>query len=413
MPGVGTRRDITINRHFPVLLDISRLISRVHLPQMTGIDRVEMAYLDWGMSSDAPFHAVVRLVDSVAVLDRQGVHQILDRLMGRVEWGTKDLRAFAGLKLPDLRRRAEADVRRIAVAKIKEDQVGDIALGDAIYLNVGHFIQSRKFLLSFSGLKVHLVHDLIPLDYPQFQKSGTVPKFEADMRRVAAVSDLILSNSKATADRVAEVFGSWGSVAPVSVAHLGVSFPHFERKATISKAPYFIAIGTIEPRKNYDFLLDLWEELAGDPDRWPPHLHIVGRDGWADKALFRRLKVAETKGWLSIHSDIDDAQLWSLLSGSGGLLFPSHAEGFGLPGLEAKALGIPVICPELDVHKELLGDYPVYASTTDRYQWITAIQRLVDRSKTRSDIQSDGRLNDVPIWSDHFRTITAEIEKLR
>ena len=59
----------------------------------------------------------------------------------------------------------------------------------------------------------------------------------------------------------------------------------------------------------------------------------------------------------------------AVLKGASGFLFPSHAEGFGLPPVEAAALGVPILSNDLPVIREILGDIPVYASVSDRYLW--------------------------------------------
>ena len=105
----------------------------------------------------------------------------------------------------------------------------------------------------------------------------------------------------------------------------GETTPRAQRK------PYLLAIGTIEPRKRYDLLLDAFERLAPKPQ-----LYVVGTPGWNTDDIQTRLRSTEGVTWLA---DATDAQINELLSGALALAVPSLAEGFGLGMLEAMARG--------------------------------------------------------------------------
>ena len=105
-------------------------------------------------------------------------------------------------------------------------------------------------------------------------------------------------------------------------------------------------------------------------------------------------------------NDLSDGAVSALLQRSDGLLFPSHAEGFGLPPAEAALLGIPVVCADLPVYREFLQDYPVYLNATDMYLWETTIRNLTngkdDRSRTDHPAASPDGL---PTWDSHFNIV--------
>ena len=83
---------------------------------------------------------------------------------------------------------------------------------------------------------------------------------------------------------------------------------------------------------------------------------------------------------------------------------PSVAEGFGLPPVEAAALGTPVLCADLPVYREVLGDIAVYANATDRYLWENRIRDLIgDRSAEQLRARLQGFAP--PVWDDHFATV--------
>ena len=146
-----------------------------------------------------------------------------------------------------------------------------------------------------------------------------------------------------------------------------------------------------------NFLLDLWEGLGSGA----PELHICGARGWNNEAVFHRLDSLLDGTKVYERNDLNDSELMALVAGSQGMLFPSLAEGFGLPPVEAAALGVPILCNDLEVLREILGDIPVYASVSDSYQWIETVKRLV---------LSDPNMRQVgnytpPSWDNHFKIV--------
>lgn len=133
-----------------------------------------------------------------------------------------------------------------------------------------------------------------------------------------------------------------------------------------------MTVSTIEPRKNHTLLLDIWENLGPDA----PELHICGGRGWNNKEVFDRLASLPTGSQVFERNELNDSSLAAHVQASQGLLFPSHAEGFGLPLVEAAALGVPILCNDLEVLRETLGDIPVYAKVSDSYLWDKIVKEL-------------------------------------
>ena len=166
-----------------------------------------------------------------------------------------------------------------------------------------------------------------------------------------------------------------------------------------------MTLGTIEPRKNHALLLDVWDGLAqGGGDI--PHLFIIGNRGWADPALLARLD-AQPAGVTELRG-LSDGAVAALVAGARALLFPTLAEGYGLPPLEAAALGTPVVCTDLTVLRETLLDYPVYLHPSDSYAWMETIRAHADGSGGRN-----GKAGlDLPSWKDHFNAVLSRCRYL-
>lgn len=163
-----------------------------------------------------------------------------------------------------------------------------------------------------------------------------------------------------------------------------------------------MTLGTIEPRKNHALLLDLWQDI---PDA---HLLICGQRGWSNEAVFARLdahppRVHELPG-------LSDADVFGLISEAAGFLFPSFTEGYGLPPIEAAALGTPVICNDLPIYREVLGDIPIYVNVSQGYLWAETIKRLANEQTTHTS-GAKGALDpfDPPSWDAHFKTVLSLI----
>jgi glycosyltransferase involved in cell wall biosynthesis len=288
----------------------------------------------------------------------------------------------------------------------------------ASYLNVGHANLSPAVLAALKavpGLRIAvLIHDTIPLDHPEYQRPDQPARFEALLRATGAFADLVICNSAFTESRARHHLARLGPVPETMVAHLGLDLglaaPGALPAGVDPAHPRFVVLGTIEPRKNHRLLLEIWARLGSDPDR-VPHLHIVGRRGWMNAEVFRILDTAPFMGRTVFeHPALPDAQVAALLRGARGLLFPSHAEGFGLPPLEAAALGVPVICATHPIYSEILGDYPLYLNNADSYSWETAIKAWAGwgNSGNESAARPTGSLP-LPAWEAHFARVLARV----
>jgi glycosyltransferase involved in cell wall biosynthesis len=364
------------------------------------------------LAEPVPVFGLVRTTLGYVLLGRDGVRGVHARVTGAVPWGPADaLSAFARRK-GDAVRRAESDLRRLALARCLPARLGAMLarhLPDgSAYLNVGHTNLTDRVLSAVRGIRgariVAMVHDTIPLDFPDLQRPGTVPDFRARLGRVMARADLILTNSAATAADLRRHAPDPDALPPVLAVPLGLDLTVPDAALLppgLSPAgAYFVCVGTIEPRKNHALLLDIWEGWGTDA----PPLFICGSRGWLNGDVFRRLDALPPGSRVREVPGLPDGALAALVAGARGLLMPSIAEGFGLPPVEAAALGTPVLCADLPVYREVLGDIAVYANATDRYLWENNIRDLME---DRSAEQLRARLQSFapPVWDDHFARV--------
>ena len=136
---------------------------------------------------------------------------------------------------------------------------------------------------------------------------------------------------------------------------------------------YLLAVGTLEPRKNYGFLLDLYGTLRQKID--VPPLVVAGGDGWCSEAL--RVRIEHTPGVKRL-GYVPHEHLPTLYRSAAALLFPTLYEGFGLPVLEAMASGTPVAASDIPVCREIGGEAARYATLDDTEAWTATITDILE-----------------------------------
>jgi glycosyltransferase involved in cell wall biosynthesis len=126
----------------------------------------------------------------------------------------------------------------------------------------------------------------------------------------------------------------------------------------------WLAVGSLEPRKNYQRILSAFEEYFAKSSV-KRRLTIAGGRGWKSEDLRLRIKDLERRGLVKYQGYVDDTRLRELYSGAVGLIFPSHYEGFGLPIVEAMSQGCPVIARRNGSLPEVGGLAAIYCGDDD------------------------------------------------
>ncbi len=376
---------------------------------MTGIDRVEYAWARHLVGLEDPVFALVRTKPGFLLLDRAGITRLLEVAAGHRPIGALDLWGRIVWRGNVARGRAEAKARRLAVARASVLGVARLLrrVGrDVSYFNLGHANLTPRVMRAVQaapGRVVVLLHDTIPLDHPELARAGIPAVFRRKLAAVSAHADLVIHTTQAARASSEVQLRALGRVPPAVVAPLGVptsmaAYQDLPPGLDLDQ-PFVLALGTIEPRKNLTLLCDVW-----DGGENLPALYVVGHRGWADPALFARLSA--TPG-IVVLGPLSDGAVAAMMDRALALVFPSLAEGFGLPPLEAAARGLAVICSDLAVLREVLQDLPVYLNPRDVYSWRQAIGTLgqVGAQQSGPKKAAPDRCQDPMPWEAHFNAV--------
>jgi glycosyltransferase involved in cell wall biosynthesis len=154
--------------------------------------------------------------------------------------------------------------------------------------------------------------------------------------------------------------------------------------------PYFLFVGTLQPRKNYERLLRAFDRFAAEA-REPHLLVLAGARGWQADRLERALAATRSSAAVRLLGYVDDADLPGLLGGAVALVLPSLYEGFGLPALEAMACGTPVLASTTSSLPEVVGDAGLLVDPLDVDAIAGALGRLADDPALRAELAARGR----------------------
>jgi glycosyltransferase involved in cell wall biosynthesis len=228
------------------------------------------------------------------------------------------------------------------------------------------------------------VHDLAFLHSPA-TVSSTSQRLRALVPRALSRAAVVCTPSQAVADEIVDAFGLPADrlqVTPLGVDEHWAATPapgaDWLAAAGLPER-YVLFVGTIEPRKMLPTLIEAKRQLAGTPAGEVP-LVLLGPAGWGPQLDLAGLPADQvvTTGWR------DDDDVRAIVAGAAVLAFPSAAEGFGLPPLEAFAAGVPVVASDLPVTREVLGEDPDRATLVPAGDAAALAGALADRL-TRPD----------------------------
>jgi glycosyltransferase involved in cell wall biosynthesis len=392
------------------VLSLTRLLSRVLVNQPSGVDRVELSYareLTRQLPGTLSFSAWNPLFKRYGRLSSYWANRYIDLIEER--WTT-------GKRRPRLSRKIDAFWWMVALYPLPIPSKRPSARRVLIQPSPDTLDQPRlmaRIVAREGGAFVALVHDLIPIEHPEYARPGGEAIHRRRMATLARLADGLVANSQATANGLARLI-SKAHAPEIRVAPLGTHGAFRQPPRFVPPAePYFVCLGTIEPRKNHLLLLNIWRRLAEISDT-PPRLLVIGKRGWENENIVDMLERCPA---IAAHAEeingMADVDVTAALSGARALLMPSFAEGFGMPVAEALMVGTPVICSDLPALREAGGSAPEYLDPLDGTAWIRIILDYAAEHSSRRDAAL-ARICDwtPPTWHDHLQAVCALARKV-
>lgn len=245
---------------------------------------------------------------------------------------------------------------------------------------------------SRSAAEIPVLHDLTHIRFPDFVSKRNLRYLRWTLPRVLRRAAAVVTVTETMQREIIDAY----EVPPqrVHVVPNGCDLDFFgESKSGRDRAghghphPYLLFVGTLEPRKNLQGLLDAYDLLKARGVA-PPPLVIAGGTGWRTEELDRSLVARRGRGDVHLLGYVSDDDLPGLYREAMALILPSHYEGFGLPVLEAMASGCPVIATDRGGIPDVAGDAallvePTPTSIADAIQRVISDPLLRDRLRTR------------------------------
>ncbi|WP_175933316.1 MULTISPECIES: glycosyltransferase family 1 protein [unclassified Burkholderia] len=379
-----------------ILLDVTRLLSRLFdglLP--TGVDRVGLAYIQrYGHTAQA-------------VLSERGFSLLLNENDSRT--------AF------DILLSSNSDRSKIRRFVVRASLNRNLRHRDShgFLLHTSHtgmeFQRYHRAMARRNVRTVFMIHDLIPLTHAEYCRAGVDNTHRYRIHTALSHASGLIANSQATLDSLAEEAQNMGiAMPPSAVAHLAPGVDRGPPSIPLIEAPYFVMLGTIEPRKNHWFLLHIWRRLVEQMGDAAPKLVLIGRRGWECENVVDMLeRCAPLRGAVIEEPNCTDERLHAWLRHARALLFPSFVEGYGMPLVEALTLQVPVLASNLPVFQEIAADIPDYLDPLDGIGWLARIRSYThpDSADRAKQIERIARFRE-PTWAEHFEQVDRFLDTL-
>lgn len=225
------------------------------------------------------------------------------------------------------------------------------------------FTPAHVIPLTYHGASVATVHDLGYHFFPEAHTRKQRLYLRWSTRHNATRSKIVLADSEATRRDLVAVLGT--SAEKIHTLYPGRDETIQPVTHRAQATPFFLYIGTLQPRKNIGAIIRAFATVAND---LPHDLVLAGKRGWLSADALAPLAGlrSDVRARIRLPGFVDDAEKVSLLTGATALLFPSLYEGFGFPVLEAQACGTPVITAHNSSLPEVAGSAALFVRTQDR-----------------------------------------------
>lgn len=243
------------------------------------------------------------------------------------------------------------------------------------------------------GKSVVTIYDMSFLRYPEYAEDNNQRYLSARIKRTVERADAIITISHFSADEIRTFLRvDTSRLFPI---HLGISQSFREPSAGAVKTvlarynldrPYILTVGTLEPRKNLQFMVDVFDRL----DAFDGDLVLAGMPGWKYEPLLERIRLSHRAKNIKWIQYVPDEDLPALYTGAKLFMLTSLYEGFGFPPLESMACGTPVVCSAGGSLTEVVGNATVLIDNFDADNWAERTMKAITDSDLRRSLIARG-----------------------
>ena len=250
-----------------------------------------------------------------------------------------------------------------------------------------------------NGKKIVTVHDMAYKRFPETVRFKTKKMLDLSLKKSVNRSDLVITVSEFSKQEILSFFPE--CEGKIEVVYNGVDLNMFrpmsdqvmiknvKQKYNV-EGDFLLYLGTIEPRKNIERLLEAYSLLKKRLVTCPK-LVLAGGKGWLDNRIFCTLDKLNLKDDVVFTGYVVDEDVPVLMNAARAFLFPSIYEGFGMPPLEAMACGVPVLTASVSSLPEVVGDAAVLVDPFSVESISSGMEKIISDENLRTQLSQKGK----------------------
>ncbi len=248
------------------------------------------------------------------------------------------------------------------------------------------------------GKTVVTVHDMVYRAFPETVRGRTKHMLDLGLVKSMQRADRIVTDSVFSKSEIIKYYPQFRD--KIRVVPCGVDTTRFHPETDAAKIAqvrakhalseqYFLYLGTLEPRKNLERLIEAYADFVRTHDH-PAQLVLAGGKGWLYDGIFAKVQALGLEQQVVFTQYIEEGDLCALMSGALAFVFPSIYEGFGMPPLEAMACGTPVLVSDAASLPEVTGDAAVIVQPDSTASIAEGLHQLFTDAARRQRLSEAG-----------------------